>query len=203
MRGPQVLRKRIHSLQSATRVEGKATHVDPVRHSGEPGREVIAVAGHQLLGEAENIALQLEQVLDGVVVLKAVQAPDPNLFGFLPRGRLGQHGFQSGEQAGADFIIQAWLLLRGHVIGFDNIDEFLDQFWLGQELFRRRDFPEIDLALCFLVSMTFRAVLGQEGPQESFKIVGRAGTRKGGDDEPDQQERLDGAQRWRDQGNHG
>ena len=67
--------------------------------------------------------------------------------------------------------LELWFILGRHVAGIDDINDFLDEFWLGQKLCRIADLLEVDLALNLLAAMALDAVSDKYRLELLLKII--------------------------------
>ena len=173
VRSPQILGKRFHSFHFDTGRERGAGNLHPVRHLAGVGMEIIVtVPGHQLLGQGEYVAVQLEKVANRIVVLEAVQTTDPASLHYLAGTCSAQHVLQGDQEFLAILGFQFRLVFRRHVAGIDGLDHFLDQGGFGQKVLGRSDLLEVDLALHLFFAMALRAMGGPKGLQVLVEVLG-------------------------------
>ena len=125
MSRPQILGKGFHPTQAGSGRQRVTGDLDLCGHLGNLGVEVVAVPGHELLGESEDVAVQPEEVPCCVVVLETVEASQTNLIlsGVLC-GRFPEHPLQAGKQLVACALREFRLVLWRHVVGTDGLDHF-------------------------------------------------------------------------------
>jgi hypothetical protein len=167
--------------------EGAGTDGNFVGHFAGGGLEVVFVFAHHAFREGEDDAIELEEVVDGVVVLEAIHAPDGRLGEghFLGDGVV-EDGFQGGEELYALSGGGLGFVLRGHFLELDDFEDGVDEIRIIKEIGLRFEFEEVDLAFYFAVfSVALDAVLlknGLEGGGESVRVLvgggGVEGTRE-------------------------
>ena len=168
--GPQILGERPDLTESFRSVLGRCP--DAIGDFLIRGQQVVVMTSHHLFRKFENVGPDPEQILEGIVILETVEPAEPRLVLFRPRDRL-PHEILKKQNRFFPFLVRKLLLvLRRHVRKIDHLDQFLDQFRLGQKVSFGCDFLEVDLSLGLLSSMTFDAVLLKQRLEEGLVVFG-------------------------------
>ncbi len=98
--------------------------------------------------QAENGAIELEEILHRVVILEAVQATDGSGGCDPPGGQsLGSQGLQVREEFPASGLGERWFVLRWHFFEVDSLYEVLEEVGVFFQVAPLRELEQVDFSL--------------------------------------------------------
>ena len=130
------------------------------------------MTGHHFFRKLEDVGLDPEQIPQRIVVLKTVEPTEPWLFLLGFRNRLPHEILEQKNRSVPLLVRKLLLVLRGHVSKIDHLDQFLDQFRLGQKIGFGWDSLEVDLSLGFFATVTLHAILLEQRLEKRIELVG-------------------------------